>query len=169
MEQGDDEMKRDDLDCITFESVAPEFTKFYQEFDTALRQTPFEISNCSDQCFVTFGISGAGKVGCAVLFSLGNILTDTYGMMQQSTLIARLISNMSSDEFYGTIQNRPAERCTIKDITIGHSFNSTTVVPKIYCIRGLHLCDMPGFAEVSAIWVSDRRTPFSKIFHITPG
>lgn len=64
-------------------------------------------------------------------------------------MIARLISKMAPQEFYSTIQNRPAERCTINDITIGHSFNSTTVVPKVCCIRGLHLCDMPGFAETN--------------------
>ena len=62
MKNDDEDSSNGQLERITFESIAPEFTKFYQEFDSSLKETPFKNSSCSERCFVTFGISGAGKV-----------------------------------------------------------------------------------------------------------
>lgn len=68
----------------------------------------------------------------------------------QSTTLARLLSNISAEKFWDEINAREgydADEVKIANITIGHTVNSTTVVPRVYGIGSLFVCDMPGFAE----------------------
>ena len=61
-------------------------------------------------------------------------------------------SDLPPDEFYKKVRDRQGETkdmVTLEGVTIGHTANSTTVVPKVYSMAhgNLHVCDMPGWAE----------------------
>ena len=58
---------------------------------------------------------------------------------------------MRPEEFWDCINRSSLEQEEVKveEITIGHTVNSTTVVPRVYGVGSLFVCDMPGFAETN--------------------
>jgi len=118
---------------VNFDDLATQFARYYAQFESHLGQTPFKNSSYAAACYVLLGVSGAGK----------------------TTTLARLKSDLTAEEFFKTITDKTGETKEFlniefgkEDLTIGHTANCTTVVPRIYTLdNGLHVCDMPGFAE----------------------
>ena len=59
------------IDDLNFEELSQEFTRYYIEFDTALKSSPYGKGKGNhDPCYVLFGVSGAGKVRFVNVFVL---------------------------------------------------------------------------------------------------
>lgn len=118
-----------------FDFLASEFVRYHGEFEAHYRATKYAGNESNEDCFITFGISGAGK----------------------STTIARLLSPMDAKSFSAEIDRRDGEYakyCTIEQVVIGHTPLATTVIPRVFSVGlagggKLNICDMPGFSDTN--------------------
>jgi len=101
------------------------FVDSYKLYKIFLKNEPNDVKN--KICMTLFGIPGVGK----------------------STFLARLLSNLSAEDFYNEIIKRSSDKEMIKveNVDIGRSGTSVTMIPRLYVINEILIYDAPGFKD----------------------